>query len=305
MHKLRLALLAALAWIAAAQASAAPNALTVAYAGSMGVAMDRALGPAFAAANGVAFRGIGRGSWGLARLLAGKQMRADVFVSVTPGPMRLLIERGLIKRAVPVASTQMVIAYSPKSRYAKQFAAAAQGRRPWYEVLEQPGVRFGRTDPAVDPQGRNAVFMLMLAERYYARPGLAEAILRGNRNPRQIFTETSLLSRLEAGQVDATAAYLSAVISHRLPYIKLPDAINLGDPRYSAAWYDKVEFRITRPDGARATLRTQPLVFYAGVLDNARNPAAARRFIAFLQSAEGRKLLREKGYSRPKGGPLQ
>lgn len=285
-------------------AMAARSTLTVAYAGSMGVVMDRDLGPSFAQSDAVRYRGIGRGSWGLARLLVSGRMSADVFISVTPGPMTLLIKRGLVKRAVPVASTEMVIAYSPKSRYAKAFAAAARGGRPWYAILEQPGVRFGRTDPAVDPQGRNIIFTFLLAQRYYKQPGLTDKVLKGYRNPAQIFTEASLLSRLESGQIDATSGYLSAVISHHLPYIKLPDPINLSNPKYVKRWYSTAHFTIKRSDGKSETLNTQPLVFYAGVLGNARNPALAGRFIAFLQSARGQKMLRSKGYSRPKGGPL-
>ncbi|APZ42263.1 extracellular solute-binding protein [Acidihalobacter ferrooxydans] len=282
----------------------AKDTLTIAYAGSMGVVMDRALGPAFARTNDVTYQGIGRGAWGLARLLAGKQMRADVFISITPGPIDLLISDGLIKRAVPIASTQMVIAYSPKSRYAAQFKAAAEGKKSWYKILEQPGVHFGRTNPAVDPQGRNIIFTLLLAQRYYHRQNLANNILHGFQNPQQIFSEASLLSRLEAGQIDATSGYLSAVVSRHLPYIKLPTAINLSDPALADTWYSKAHFNIRLPNGKTETLGTQPLVFYAGVLTNARHPILARHFLAYLQSPQGQRLLREKGYSAPRGAPL-
>lgn len=305
MRRFGIVLLGSLLGLCAATTWAATDTLTVAYAGSMGVVMDRSLGPTYAKRHDVSYRGIGRGSWGLARLLASKQIRSDVFVSITPGPMRLLIDKGLIKYAVPIASTQMVIAYSPQSRFASQFKAAAAGKKPWYKVLEQPGIRFGRTDPKVDPQGRNIIFTMLLAERYYRQPELADKILGRYQNPRQIFSETSLLTRLESGQIDATSGYLSAVISHHLPYITLPDAINLSNPKDVQNWYSKVRFKITLPTGMTKTLHTQPLVFYAGVLDNARNPGQARKFIAFLQGPRARKLLRKQGYSRPKGGPLK
>ena len=154
-------LLAALPTVAGA---AAP--FRVAYAGSMGALMDHGIGPAFAARAGVAYQGIGQGAFALARLIAAKQMRADVFIPITAGPFEVLREAGLARDAVPVASTQMCIAYSPKSRFAKDFAAAAAGHVPWYEVLLKPGVRFGRTDPRTDPQGRNILFAMRLAELY-------------------------------------------------------------------------------------------------------------------------------------------
>ncbi|MHB1667684.1 MAG: extracellular solute-binding protein [Thiomonas sp.] len=286
-------------------ARAAEPVLAVAYAGSMGALMDKGLGPAIAKQAQVQYQGQGAGAFGLAHLIAAKQINPDVFVSITPGPIEILQKAGLIGTAVPVASTQMVIAYSDKSRFAKDFEAAAAGKMPWYEVLEKPGVKFGRTDPATDPQGRNIVFTMLLAEKYYKQPGLADKILGGVQNHQQIFTEPSLLSRLEAGQLDATSGYLSAVISHKLPYIKLPEQINLSDPTQIADWYSKVRFSIKLPNGKTDNLSTQPLVFYAAVLNNAPNPKAGEAFVKLMTSAAGQKMFKDYGYSAPKGGDLQ
>ncbi|SCC91004.1 Extracellular solute-binding protein family 1 [Thiomonas sp. X19] len=286
-------------------ARAAEPVLAVAYAGSMGALMDKGLGPAIAKQAQVQYQGQGAGAFGLAHLIAAKQINPDVFVSITPGPIEILQKAGLIGTAVPVASTQMVIAYSDKSRFAKDFEAAAAGKMPWYAVLEKPGVKFGRTDPTTDPQGRNIVFTMLLAERYYKQPGLADKILGGVQNQQQIFTEPSLLSRLEAGQLDATSGYLSAVISHKLPYIKLPEQINLSDPTQIADWYSKVHFSIKLPNGKTDELSTQPLVFYAAVLNNAPNPKAGEAFVKFMTSAAGQKMFKDYGYSAPKGDDLK
>lgn len=293
------------ACIFAASPAQAADALRVAYAGSMGVVMDRFIGPAFAKAEGVEYQGIGQGAYGLARQLQGRLLQADVFISVTPGPIDILRNAGMIGAAVPVASTEMVITYSPKSRFVTEFEAAARGKKPWYEVLQAPGLRFGRTDAAIDPQGQNIIFTLLLAQNYYAQPGLAERILRGYQNPQQIFTEASLLSRLEAGQLDASSGYLSAARSHHLPFIRLPDEINLSNPELAAKWYKAVQFSIKLPSGKQATLSTQPLVFYAAVLKNSKQPALAGKFVQFLQSPEGRKMLADNGYCPPKGGAIQ
>lgn len=289
----------------AAPAAHAADVLRVAYAGSMGVVMDRFIGPAFAKANGVEYQGVGQGSLGLARQLEGRLIQADVFLPITPGPIDILKKAGMIGPAVPVASTQMVIAYSPKSKFAPDFEAAAQGKKTWYEVMKTPGLRFGRTDPATDPQGQNIIFTMLLAQNFYKQPGLAERILGGYQNPQQIFTETSMLSRLEGGQIDASSGYLSAVSSHHLPFVYLPDEINLSNPDMDAKWYKTVQFSITLTSGKEATLSTQPLVFYAAVLKDSKQPALAEKFVQFLQSAEGQKLFKDNGYSPPKGGPIQ
>ncbi len=300
-----LASLPLLPLLARPRPASAEAVLRVAYAGSMGVVMDQALGPAFASANNAAYQGTGQGAYALARLLAAKQMQADVFVSVTPGPIRVLQQAGLVHTAVPIASTRMVIAYSPRSRFASSLADAAQGRGKWYEILQSQGLRFGRTDPLTDPQGQNIVFTMELAERYYHVPGLARAVLGPIVNPAQIFAEPSLLSRLEAGQIDASSGYHSAVASHRLPYVPLPGEINLGDPAYEAEWYSRTSIALPQPNGPDKVVRPQPLVFYAAVLEDAPTPELGRRFVDFLTSAQGQDLLRRHSYDPPKGGALQ
>ena len=47
----------------------------------------------------------------------------------------------------------MVIGYNPTSKFATDLQAASNGSKPWYQVLEEPGLRLGRTDPALDPKG--------------------------------------------------------------------------------------------------------------------------------------------------------
>lgn len=274
--------------------------LRVAYAGSMGVVMDRDLGPAVARAQHARYQGIGQGSFALARLLAGRQMQADVFVGITPGPVKALQKAGLVDRAVPVASTRMVVIYSPKSRFAADFAAAAKGAKPWYEVLREPGLRFGRTDPAVDPQGANALLTLQLAARYYHQPRLLQQVAGELQNPRQLFAETSLMSRLEAGQIDAAIGYASAAFSHHLPTIGLPAEIDLAQPAMQEAWYAEAGF--TLANGKQ--LMAQPLVFYAAVPANAKHPGLGQAFVRFMRGAQGQTMLRERGYDPPHGDAL-
>lgn len=284
-------------------AFAADN-INVTYAGSMGVVMDKYLGPTFAQQHKLNYQGQGQGAYGMANLLASKKVVADVFVSITPGPIDVLKKAGLVDTSIPVASTRMVIVYNPKGKYAQQFEAIKDnkaGAEPWWKVLQTPGLHFGRTDPATDPQGQNIIFTMLLAEKYYHQPGLTKKVLGETTNPQQVLAEGGLLTRLEAGQVDAASGYESATRSAKLPYIVLPDEINLSNPDMSAQWYDTVSFTIKDSAGKEKTLHTQPLVFYAAVLKNAPNPKAAKEFIAFMKSTEGQKIFQENGYDKPKG----
>ena len=270
----------------------AGGSVTVAYAGSMGVVMDRGLGPAFTAASGTRFHGIGQAAMGLAHLIVSKTMAADVFVSVSAAPAELVERAGFASQAVPVASTAMVLAYSPKSRFAAAFAAAKNGG--WTKILDNPALRFGRTDPAVDPQGQYVLFTLQLAQAYYKLPGFAAQVAGAPGNPAEIFAEPSLLARLQDGQIDATLSYKSAVISQHLPYMNLPPQINLSSPAFASA-YRRAALTLTLK-GMRRTLHPRPLVFYAQVLKNAPDPQAAQAFMAFLSGPQGQKILARDGY---------
>ncbi|MEI2265551.1 extracellular solute-binding protein [Erwinia sp. CGal63] len=279
----------------------------VTYAGSMGVVMDKALGPAFAKAQQVNYQGQGQGAYGMANLLASKKVVADVFVSITPGPIEVLQKAGLVDKALPVASTSMVIAYNPKGKYAQVFDAIREGKadaQPWWKVLQTPSLRFGRTDPVTDPQGQNIIFTMMLAGRYYQQPTLSKNVLGETQNPQQVFAEGGLLSRLEAGQVDAASGYESATRSAGLPFITLPDEINLSNPTLNDSWYSKVSFTIVDAKGQQKTLHPQPLVFYAAVLKNAPHPELAQKFVQFMQSEQGQQLFKQNGYGQPKGGAI-
>lgn len=286
--------------------SALARDIRVTYAGSMGKVMDEGLGPAFSRADAAGYQGQGQGAYGMARLLASHKIVADVFVSITPGPMEILKKAGLIDEAVPVASTGMVIAYSPKGKHAAQFESASKKKDgSWLNLLAQKDVYFGRTDPYVDPKGQNIVFSLMLAEKYYNRPGIAGKILGSLQNPEQTHQEGGLLTRLESGQVDAAAGYESEVRSAHLPYIALPDEINLSNPAMAKQWYDTISFTIKDSKGQDQVLHTQPMVFYAAVLKNAPDGAEqGKKFVAFMQSAEGQKIFEEFGYAGPKGDNL-
>ncbi|WCG85152.1 extracellular solute-binding protein [Pectobacterium sp. A5351] len=280
--------------------------IRVTYAGSMGKVMDQGLGPLFAHQQQGDYQGQGQGAYGMARLLASHKLTADVFVSITPGPMQILKDAGLIDAAVPIASTSMVVAYNPKGKHGTEFEAANKKHDDsWLKLLSQKDISFGRTDPYVDPKGQNIVFTLLLAEKYYQQPGIAQSILGELQNPEQTHQEGGLLARLESGQIDAAAGYESEVRSAHLPYVALPDEINLSNPVMAKQWYDTVSFPIKDSAGNREIIHTQPLVYYAAVLKNAPNGMdQGEKFVQFMQSAEGQKVFDQYGYAAPKGDAL-
>jgi molybdate/tungstate transport system substrate-binding protein len=271
--------------------------LTVAYAGSMGALMDRGIGPAFTAKTGTTVHGMGAAAMGLAHLIDAKDINPDIFVSVSAPPIKVVEAAGLAQGAAPVASSAMVLAYSPASKFAAQFAKPDADVA---KLLSLPGLRIGRTNPEVDPQGQYVLFALQLAETYYKLPGLAQKVAGPAINPAQIFAEPSLLARLQEGQIDATLGYESAVVSQHLPFIALPPEINFSDPAYQKDWYSRAKLTLTI-NGKEKTVHPTPLVYYAAVLKNAKHPKEAEAFVKFLTSKQGQALFAKYGYSAAQG----
>src|SRR6266851_2240827 len=87
------ALAATLVLVGARPAGAAQSLtpLQVAYAGSMGSMMDGAVRPALAKDLNADLQGRAQGSSGLAKMIEAGSIRPDVFISVTPGPMRTVL----------------------------------------------------------------------------------------------------------------------------------------------------------------------------------------------------------------------
>ena len=272
--------------------------LDVAYAGSMGSMMEGPVKTGVAHDLQIDMHGRAQGSDALARLIVGGSIAADVFIPVTPGPMRTVLKGGKAQSALPIARTEMVIAYSPKSKYAQQFADAAANKRgamPWYEILQQPDIRFGRTDPAADPQGRNIIFTFALAETYYKQSGLAQKVLGSTINPAQIFSEPTVEARLQSGELDAASAYRIQPAAFGLPFIRLPDAMNLGNEslheRYQQASLDL----------AGKTYHPEALVYYAATITGSQNADKAAAFVQWLTSSNGQAILRRYAYDPPLG----
>lgn len=272
--------------------------LDVAYAGSMGSMMEGPVKSGVAQSLGVDMHGRAQGSDALAQLIVGGSISADVFIPVTPGPMLTVLKAGKAQSGTPIARTEMVIAYSVRSRFAQQFADAAakkRGAMPWYQILQQPGIRFGRTDPAVDPQGRNIIFTMQLAEAFYKQPGLAQKILGATINTSQIFSEPTVQARLQSGELDAASAYKVQPGTFNVPYIALPDEINLGVP----SPHDRYQ-QASLTLGAQ-TYHPQTLVYYASVIKGSSHPAKAAAFVRWLTSRDGAAIFQRYAYDPPTG----
>ncbi len=175
--------------------------------------------------------------------------------------------------------------YTDKSKGASQINADN-----WYQVMAQPGVEIGRSNPDTDPSGYQTLQMLQLAEDYYHQPGLAQAILKNAPSTNMRDTETELIAALQSGQIDYLAVYRSDAIQHHFNYLQLPPQINLSDASM-AADYAKVTVHT-----ANGNLPGKPIIYAVTIPSNAPHPELAQTWVSFLLGAQGQAAMQQAGF---------
>ena len=237
--------------------------VNVLYAGSLVNLMEHGVGAAFDKASGDTFYGFAGGSNGLANQIKGKLRRGDVFLSASPNVNDTLMGSAngdWVKWTIGFAQSPIVIGINPKGKFAAEFKT-----KPWYEVLREPGIRIGRTDPKLDPKGALTVRLMDHAAEVYHQPGLAKTVLGAPGNPDQVQLEESLVGRLQSGELDAGFFYSTETSDLHIPAISLPPEVALS-----------AHYTVT-------------------VLRDAANPAGAAKFVNFLLSRPGRDVMRAHG----------
>lgn len=234
--------------------------VNVLYAGSLVDLMQKQIGPGFEAATGYTFSGVSGGSSGLATQIKGKVNAADVFISAAPAVNDTLkgeANGDWVTWYATYASSALVLGYNPKSKF-----AAALKSKPWYEVITEPGILLGRTDPATDPKGKLTVQALNQAATDHSMPALG-TIATSTSN---VFPEETLVGRLQAGQLDAGFFYSSEASAAGFPTVPLT-GIDL-----------KAVYTIT-------------------VLNRAPHPAAAEAFVKYFLGPQGQAALKKDAFT--------
>ena len=173
--------------------------VSVMYAASLLKTFEESLGPAFQADTGYPYQGEARGSLQIANMILDGLRRPDDFVSAGSIPIKKLMNGTdpLADWLIKFGAAEMVIAYSPDSRFFNDLEKARTGQVPWYEVLSNPNLKFGRTNPELDPKGYYMIIVAELANKYYKDSGIKQRILREDRDPAHIFPEETLKTILE------------------------------------------------------------------------------------------------------------
>ena len=272
----------------------------VAAAASLSYLSEKVVGPSFTKATGYKYSGTYNASGDLESDIASGEISPNVFESVGGDNIQPLFPK-YTKWYIQDVGTSMVVAYNPNSKYASQFKAFADGSKPLsglFTLLETPGLKLGRTDPNIDPQGRDFIYMLELAQAYYHLPSdTVSKILGttdwGTSSSSQIYAESSLDATLQSGQLDASSAFITQAIELHLDYIPLPAAINLGD-KALATQYGTAHVTITS-NGAPLTKTGSPQVIDITLIG--KPTPAGIAFVKYALSPTGRALYKTGGFT--------
>lgn len=231
------------------------------------------------------------GSTKMARMISEIGKPADIMASADFA----VIDKTLIPAYADVnirfATNQLVLCYTDKSRFADEINADN-----WTDILQRKGVVWGHSDPNLDPCGYRSLMVLQLAEKFYGKEGLSDAMLANrpmeNVRPKSV----ELISLLQSGNMDYAWEYLSVAVQHKLKYVKLNEHINLSNYKYDP-FYAQAKVEVSGKKPGTTMVRTGKSCTYGvTLLKNAENPEAAQAFLEFLLAPEGGlKVLKDMG----------
>jgi molybdate/tungstate transport system substrate-binding protein len=189
------------------------------------------------------------------------------------------------------AFNQIVLCYTEKSKHADKV-----NKDNWYEILQEKGVVWGHSDPNLDPCGYRALMVIQLAEKFYKKPGLYNAVI-SNRPKENIRPKSvELVSLLQTANMDYAWEYLSVAVQHDLKYIILPDDINLGNYKYDD-YYSQAVVQVTgKEPGTFMDLKGDSCTYGVTIVKTAPNMEAALAFLKYMLDPDGGlKVLKDMG----------
>jgi molybdate/tungstate transport system substrate-binding protein len=101
-----------------------------------------------------------------------------------------------------------------------------------------------------------------------------------------------IMALLESNDVDYTIDDKSTVLQDGLSYLELPPEINLGDSSYTQNYQNVVvKLDYQRFATVNPVFQGLPIIYGMTIPNNAKNTAAAIKFIQFVLGPEGQKIF--------------
>jgi len=211
------------------------------------------------------------------------------------------------------ASDSIVLAYTNQSKYAAEINSTN-----WYSILMRPDVTFGLANPEIDSLGYRALMTIQLAQAFYANNTIFKNLVTDNFDPPIDCVPTGsnytiivpdvqvpkgnnvvlrdsgtiLIPLLQSGSIDYCFLYQSNAKQYGLPYVELPDEINLGSQQYEAN-YEQVSVMFEEQRFATMNMdrEGEPIYFGLTIPNNAPHLELAAEFVKFILGQEGKNVF--------------
>lgn len=210
---------------------------------------------------------------------------------------------------IQFACNEMVLVYTAESDYVDDI-----NENNWYEILNRTDVKFGFSNPNLDPCGYRATMVFQLAEICYDNSMIFDDLIVANTNieaieendnylievPEDLDPNTdkleisdksvSLLVKLEVHSIDYAFEYRSVAVQRGFEFVELPDEINLTRIDYENI-YKQVKVRLVN----EKTLTAKPIVYGITIPKDAPNENLAIEFITLLITEYGQEVFENCG----------
>ena len=264
----------------------------VMYAGSLIKTFKSTPGSSFQKETRYGYRGEDKVSLQITNMVIDRHRRPDIFISAGTIPILKLISHNisLAHWLLKFASAEIDIAYTPHSSFFYEPQKASEVQLPWYEVLSNDFLRFGRTDPQLDQKGYYMIITVILANFYYNDQKIKDRILGEDQKSEQIFPQETLKTALESGQLQSVASYKHEAVAQGLPYIMLPQEKNLSNVRFSNL-YGQGSYTLR----SGQTIYGELIFFSHTILETSINIDRSIAFVKYLLSENGQQLFKNNG----------
>ncbi len=272
------------------------NSITIFHAGSLSYPF-KIIGKRFTEKTGIKVYTEAGGSRGIIRRVTELGKTPDIVASADYRLIKTMMFPKFTDFLYEFATNEIVITLSPESKWREKINS-----QNWYKIIQKKDFIIGHSDPELDPCGYRSLMVMQLAEKYYEEKGFYQKMRKkiGSKWIRPKSVE--LLALLETGEMDAAFEYISVSLQHKLPFVKLPQKINLSSPEFED-FYKIAKVELTKKGGKKAAIYGKSIVYGITILKKAPNRKGAEKFLKFLLSDEGQALLK-KAYQTPLVPPV-
>lgn len=278
--------------LASTLASAAPTGdLVIYHAGSLTVPFKQMIAEFNAIYPEVKVITKAGGSTKMARLISDKGETADIMASAD----YKVIDNNLIPKFadwnIRFATNRLVLCYTDKSKMADRVNTDN-----WHQILRNPQVSWGHSDPNLDPCGYRSLMVMQLAEKFYKIDGLYDGLLANRPKENVKAKAVQLVELLKSGELDYGWEYRSVAVQHGLKFVELDDAVNLGNYKYDDT-YKGATVKVTgKKAGTFMEKKGKSITYGITKIKSAPHEEAADAFLQFMLSGDkGLKILGDLG----------